>query len=161
MILIRSIRFRGATVSFYGWILTLCTIVYKGFAFSGSYITMLHSNFVDCILWTLGPGPIIFPMGAVALGSICWPEIWFGPGSSGCAFSKTNLVPCVFGDACTCACKKLEWTRIGSFSAMFACSPWQLWPFETSVGPTWLCGAGSSDVHFKPNGLTTLLCRPK
>ena len=105
MFLIRSIRFRGATISFYGRILTLCTIVYKRLCIF--LITMLHSNFVDCILWTLGPGPIIFPMGAVALGNICWPELWFGAGSSDRAFPKTDLAPCVFGDACTCACRKL------------------------------------------------------
>ena len=32
--------------------------------------------------------------------------------------------------------------------------------FVCPVGPTWLCGAGSSGVHFTPTGLRTILSRP-
>ena len=46
-------------------------------------------------------GPIMFPMGAVALGSVCWPEVVLWTGSSGGTLSKINMVPCVCGDVCT------------------------------------------------------------
>ena len=48
------------------------------------------------VVYVFAAGPIMSPMGAVAIGSICWPEVvlwnWFQWWS---IFSKINVAPCV------------------------------------------------------------------
>ena len=43
--------------------------------------TQIYAWVLSLVVFVFAPGPIMFPMGAVALGSICWPEVvlcnWF------------------------------------------------------------------------------------
>ena len=77
------------------------------------------------------------PMEDMALDAFVGPKWFCATGFSGIrnAFSVT------FDPL---ACKVLMGTPGDSFSAIFACPPWQLCPLTASVGPTWLCGTGSS-----------------
>ena len=40
-----------------------------------------YAGLPSLVVFVFAPGPVMFPMGAVALGSICWPEVvlwnWF------------------------------------------------------------------------------------
>ena len=67
------------------------------------------------MVFVFAAGPIMFSMGAVALGSICWPAVvlwnWFQWWE---IFSKINVDSCV---------RVNKWSPGDSFSKMFAGSP--------------------------------------
>ena len=69
--------------------------------------TQIYAWVLSLVVFMFAPGPIMFPMGAVALGSICWSEVvlclWFQRWRSGGTFSKIKLV-CAAADAYEIIC---------------------------------------------------------
>ena len=72
--------------------------------------TQIYAWVLSLVVFMFAPGPIMFPMGPVALGSICWPDVvmwnwflWCLAAPMVCVFIACGIMkrtPIVFSDFC-------------------------------------------------------------